>query len=342
MRFETTTSPHKAAGTKVSSVMRQVLYALVPGIAVATYYFGPGVLIQIMLASVTALITEAAILRWRKRAVGRYLTDYSALVTAWLLALSIPSIAPWWLVVIGTAFSISFSKQLYGGIGYNPFNPAMVGYVVLLISFPVEMSQWPATNPALGTQLSMVDTLLIVFQPDTIQQWDAITAATPLDTIRSELLSGNNLNTAEQALAAPGIISAQGWEAVAVAYLLGGLWLWYRQVITWHIPFSLLGGLFVMAMLFSEINTDQYPSAWFHLFSGGAMLGAFFIATDPVSAATSNKGKVIYAAGIGVLIYIIRTWGSYPDAVAFAVLLMNLCAPYIDYYTQPRVFGAQT
>jgi electron transport complex protein RnfD len=244
---------------------------------------------------------------------------------------------------MGAAFAIVVGKQLYGGLGYNPFNPAMVGYVMLLISFPLEMSQWVPPNIINQLEIGFLDTLKIIFLQDFpyLLSIDALTMATPLDTVKSEL--GLNITVSEiiGSNAIFGDFGGVGWEWIGNWILLGGVWLIYKRIITWHIPFSVIGSLFIISFFFFMLDPDKYPGPMFHLFSGSTLLAAFFIATDPVSASTTPLGRIYYGAGIGVLIYVIRTWGSYPDGVAFAVLFMNMAAPTIDYYTQPRVFGYQ-
>jgi electron transport complex protein RnfD len=336
MEFRTYTSPHLPASGSVSRMMSFVLLALLPGSLCAAWLFGWGVLVNILLAGLAAITAEAVMLMARKRPVLPVLQDGSALLTGVLLALALPPLAPWWIPVIGSLFAIVIAKQLYGGLGYNPFNPAMAGYVVLLISFPRELSLWPATGQVLGLQ----DTLLLVFSgslPDTLTL-DAITMATPLDAVKTRLGLSETLTEIRDS-AVFGSFAGAGWEWLNLWFLLGGLWLLQQKIIKWQIPAGMLGGLFLTALLFYAWNPDIYPSPLFHLFSGAAMLGAFFIATDPVSASTTPRGRLYYGFGIGVLTYVIRTWGGYPDGVAFAVLLMNMAAPTIDYYTRPRVFG---
>ena len=330
MALITVTSPHTTRkGNHTGAFMRQVIYATFPGLAVLTWLFGFGTLINTAFAVFVALACEAAFLKARGRDVRFYLSDYSAVVTALLLALAIPPTAPWWLTLIGVGFAIVIAKQLYGGLGMNPFNPAMVGYVLLLISFPVEMTRWiaPHDAPDFSDSLS-----LFLGQ----QHADSFTGATPLDTLRTwagnaEQIAGHDI--------LHGIIAGQGWEYVNAAFLFGGLYLMWRKVITWHIPAGVLAGIAVIALPFWLYDSSRFAAPWLHLFSGAAMLGAFFIATDPVSAATSRNGRLIFGALIGVLVWVIRTFGGYPDAMAFAVLLMNLAAPTIDYYTQPRSYG---
>ena len=336
MKFRTYSSPHLPATGSVSRMMYFVLLALLPGSLCAAWLFGWGVLVNILLAGLAAIAAEAAMLLARRRPVLPVLQDGSALLTGVLLALALPPLAPWWIPVIGSLFAIVIAKQLYGGLGYNPFNPAMAGYLVLLISFPRELSLWPATGQILG----LPDTLQLVFAgslPDTLTL-DAITMATPLDAVKTRLGLSETLTEIHES-AIFGSFAGAGWEWLNLWFLLGGLWLLQQKIIKWQIPAGMLGGLFLTALLFYAWNPDVYPSPLFHLFSGAAMLGAFFIATDPVSASTTPRGGLYYGLGIGVLTYVIRTWGGYPDGVAFAVLLMNMAAPTIDYYTRPRVFG---
>jgi electron transport complex protein RnfD len=343
MRFSTATSPHLAVGTSVSQVMRRVLYAMIPGISALVWFFGWGVVVNIAIASVVALTTEAIMLIIRDRPVKLYLGDYSALVTAWLLAVALPPLAPWWLTTVGVAFAIIVAKHLYGGLGYNPFNPAMVGYVVLLISFPLEMSTWLAPQGPGQTSLGFTETgqAILTGQLPPGITLDAMTAATPLDAIKTQLSLGRSLDEMIDVGPVFGMIAGRGWEWVGLGFLAGGLWLVHTRTAAWQIPAAMLGSLALMASVFYAIDPHTYASPWFHLFSGAALAGAFFIATDPVSASTTPRGRLVYGAGIGLLTYIIRSFGGYPDGVAFAVLLMNIAAPTIDYYTQPRVFGAR-
>ncbi len=334
-------SPFAHAPSNVTRVMLDVVYALVPAALAYAWLFGPGVLVNILIASIVALAGEALVLAWRGTAVRPALTDGSALVTALLLGLALPPLSPWWLVTVGALFAIVIAKQLYGGLGYNPFNPAMVGYVALLISFPLEMTTWLAPAELREGHLGLGAMLAYVFTGDLPAGlvMDALTGATPLDTMKTQL--GLERTIPEIRAASPifGQVGGTGWEVVNGLYLLGGLWLLFRRTITWHAPVGMLGALFVMAGIFHLYNPDSYPGPLFHIVSGGALLGAFFIVTDPTSGATSNKGRLIFGAGAGVLVYLIRTFGGYPDAVAFSVLLMNMAAPTIDYYTQPRVYG---
>ncbi len=335
-------SPYIANAPSVSNIMLKVLIALVPGIIVYAWQFGGGVIITITLATITALVTEALMLKLRRRPIKPFLTDYSAIITAWLLALAIPPLAPWWLIVVGTAFAIIIAKQLYGGLGYNPFNPAMVGYAVLLISFPALMTKWPAALSLAEAKLSFSAQLDYIFNqtlPASITL-DAITSATPLDYLKTQLKLQQSMSTIQSAPIF-GALGAKGSEYVSLAYLLGGLYLWQQRIITWHLPIAFLSTIAVISGIFWVIEPSQFANPVFHLFSGATLLAAFFIITDPVSGPTTPKGKVYFAAGVGIITYLIRAYGGYPDGIAFAVIFMNICAPLIDAYTQPRVFGHQ-
>jgi electron transport complex protein RnfD len=320
--------------------MLKVLLALVPGIIAYTWIYGGGILVSITVATITALACEAALLKIRQRPIKPYLIDMSAVVTAWLLALALPPLAPWWLVVVGTFFAIVIAKQLYGGLGYNPFNPAMVGYAVLLISFPLIMTKWPAPLLLAEHPLSFMEQLNFIFSnilPSEIKV-DAITSATPLDYLKTQLMLKHEVTNITQAPIF-GMFGAKGGEVVTGAYFLGGLYLLQQRIISWHLPTAFLAALATISFTFYVIDSTHFANPLFHLMSGASMLCAFFIITDPVSGPTTPKGKLYFAAGVGILTYLIRVYGGYPDGVAFAVLLMNMCVPLIDSLTQPRVFG---
>ncbi len=336
----TASSPHTHQRQDTKNVMQWVMLATLPGFFALSYFFGWGTLINLIIACSTALVSEAFVLRLRKRPVLHYLKDCSALVTAVLLGLALPPYAPWWLVVVGSMTAIILAKQLYGGLGLNPFNPAMVAYVVLLISFPVEMTRWiDPISLATDTGLpSLSEALSGVFI--SAQAIDAYTGATPLDLFKNQSGLLVEQIVAQEPLFHQSMIAGVGWEWINVAFLAGGLLLLQKKIFTWHAPVSMLIALALMSAIFYDGGSSTSGgSPLLHLFSGATMLGAFFIITDPVSSAVSNKGRIIYGAGIGVLLYIIRVWGNYPDAVAFAVLLMNFAAPFIDYYTVPRTYG---
>jgi electron transport complex protein RnfD len=340
MEFQTHTSPHTSRPNRVDRVMLQVVLALIPGTIALIYYFGWGVLINLALAIASAITFEALVMKLRRRPLLPPLLDLSAIVTALLFAIAIPPLLPWWLVVLGMAFAIIMVKQMYGGLGYNPFNPAMAAYVLLLISYPIDMTSWLPPNLLAEQTLSLAQILSIKFagsMPGDLTL-DAITMATPLDEIRTKL-DMNQMISEIRHSPLWGDFGGKGWEWVGNWFLMGGIWMVYKRTITWQIPLAFLAGLVGMAALFWLFDPENYPFPLFHVFSGGAILGAFFIATDPVTASTTRAGQLIYGTAIGALVYIIRTWGGYPDAVAFAVLLMNMAAPTIDHYTRPRVYG---
>jgi electron transport complex protein RnfD len=341
MSFELRPVPHIPATTSVPLVMRRVLYALVPATITYTWFFGWGLLINMVIAIGAALAAEAFMLRARRRAIGPGLADASAAVTAVLLAFAIPPLAPWWLPALGAGLAVILGKHLYGGLGSNLFNPAMVGYAILLISFPVEMTQWlPPLSVEPDTQLlgfwANLNYAVTGYIPAGLGV-DAFTQATPLDQVKEGL---GRLRTLDEIQSSPlfGYYGGRGWEWINGCFALGGLYLLYRGVIRWHIPLSLLGGLLGCAAMFHALDPSRYTSPGFHLFSGATLLGAFFIATDPVTAAASDRGRLIFGVGIGTVTYAIRTWGGYPDGLAFAVLLMNATVPLIDRYTRPRIY----
>jgi electron transport complex protein RnfD len=340
MMFATKTSPylHTPQGG-VGQIMAEVIYALVPGTLVLLWFFGWGVISNLLLSLSFALLLEAFMLKLRQRPLLPFLTDYSAVVTGWLLAVALPPYASWWLLLIAMIFAIVIAKHLYGGLGYNPFNPAMVGYAAVLVSFPIEMTSWPTPTFTSISQINLNETLQQVFMGG-VSSWDGLTQATPLDTIKTHLRLGETVEQISQGQAF-GWLAGQGWEWVSLAWFAGGLWLIYRKIISWHIPVALMAALAGMALIFWLINPQTYSSPLFHLVSGATCLGAFFIATDPVSASTTPIGKLLYAGGIGCFTYIIRVWGNYPDALAFAVLIMNMAVPLLDTYTQPRVYGTK-
>lgn len=329
-------SPQTQAGNSTGQVMGWVLFATLPGIATLTAFFGWGVLINVLFAALLGVVLEALMLRLRARPTGMTLRDNSALVTGVLLGVSLPPFASWWLILVGMVAAIVVAKHLFGGLGQNPFNPAMVGYALLLIAFPLPMTQWTAPFGLFDADALSLGKALSHFL-GMITPSDAMTGATPLDAFKhkgetvlaSEFWAGNPLPSG----------TLQAWHTASLAWLAGGALLLFKRIITWHIPASMLGTIALLATALYAIDPSHHGSPMFHLLGGAAVFGAFFIATDPVSAATSRKGKLYYGAGIGLLIMLIRSAGAYPDAVAFAVLLMNFAVPFIDYYTQPRTYG---
>jgi electron transport complex protein RnfD len=311
--------------------MITVLVALLPGIAAYVWQVGAGILVNLAIATAAALAAEALMLRLRKRPLWITLSDGSAVVTAWLIALILPSIAPWWLTVTGVLVAIVMAKHLYGGIGQNPFNPAMAAYCAMIVAYPALMSQWPSVDGAdFATQVHLI--------LGGSREIDGITGATALDAMRTGLRNQNDVHSI-LGTGVFGFAGGRGWEWIAAGYFVGGLFLLARRVITWHLPLGFIVGMGLMAGIFWLVAPESFPSPLFHLASGGAMLAAFFIVTDPVTGASSSLGKFIFAAGVGIIAWIIRTFGVYPDGIAFAVLLMNICVPLINRATQPAPVG---
>jgi H+/Na+-translocating ferredoxin:NAD+ oxidoreductase subunit D len=338
--FQTGGAPHIPPQITVAKVMLLVLLALLPGVLAYAWFFGPGILIQILLATGFALLFEALMLRMRGRSLKPFINDYSAVVTAVLFALSIPPLAPWWISLIAMLFAIGFAKHLYGGLGLNVFNPAMVGYAVVLISFPQVMTAWLPPLALAENSLGLFDSLLVIFtgQVPLAGGWDAITQATPLDTLKTGVESGRMVSEIRQSPLF-GDFGGKGWEWIANWFALGGLFLLYKRVISWQVPVAVIGSVILLSLPFWLADPDGNPLPMQHVFSGALVLAAFFIATDPVSGCVSNKGRLIFGAGVGIITLLIRRWGGYPDGVAFAVLLMNMAAPLIDRYTRPRMYG---
>lgn len=311
-----------SAVRNTSAVMNAVLFAMVPAMLTSLWFYGPGVLLNLALCIGTALACESGVSLMRGRLATHTWADHSTLVAAALLALSLPPITPLWLPMVGAAFGIVIGKQLYGGLGQNPFNPAMVGYAVLLIAFPLEMSLWPITWQE--TQLSWTHLL----NGYSSLPWDAISSATILDTNNTALRAGSVLP--------PSQLLQQPTTWIALSWAVGGVWLMVLRIISWQIPVGLLTALVVFATLFFILDAERYASPLTHLFAGASMIGAFFIATDPVSAPAHVQARLVYGVCIGTLLYVIRTWGSFPDGLAFAVLLMNLAAPALDHLWRGR------
>ncbi|MDY7025385.1 MAG: RnfABCDGE type electron transport complex subunit D [Pseudomonadota bacterium] len=302
--------------------MNQLLLATLPGSAVLSYAYGLGVVSNLLIAVFSCLAFDALMLRLRQKSVMEGLKDYSALVTAVLLGLALPPALHFSLVVLASFFAIVVAKQLYGGLGQNPFNPAMVGYVVLLISFPSAMSTWVAP-----------DHYYAVLEPAFLgMEWlDGMTGSTLLDQSKLASLQPDIYTLPDVYwLNPPPMVWAN------IAFAMGGLYLLWRGVIRWHLPFCFLLSLALISALFYLMDSTRFSSPLFHLLVGASMMGAFFIITDPVSGATSRKGQCVFAVGVAVLVFVLREWSNYPEGLAFAVLLMNMLVPIIDHYTVPK------
>ena len=329
-------SPFIQKAPSVTLVMMLVMLSLVPGILAYIFFFGIGILLNLTIAIITALIAEYFILKIRNLPIKLFITDGSAIVAASLLAISISPITPWWIIIIGTLFTIIVAKHLYGGLGSNLFNPAMVGYAVLLISFPAVMTKWPL--PATHLLDFNIAQQLEIFFYGPKGLIDSVSSATPLDYIKTQIFLDKpyELNFSE------GMPIRSYFNAsiiISLSFLLGGIFMWFKKIITWHLPITFLVSLTLISSIFWLIDSSLYLSPFIHLFSGGTLLCAFFIITDPVSGPTTPKGKIFFAFGVALLVYLIRVFGGYPEGVAFAVIFMNICVPLIDSLTQPKVFG---
>lgn len=325
-------SPHIHSGASVGGVMRRVLMALLPGVIVSVWFLGPGVLLQIAIATLAALAAEAAMLSVRGLAMRPFLFDGTAAVAGVLLGLAMPPLAPWWLGTLAAVFAMVVVKHAYGGVGHNLFNPAMAGYALLLVCFPFAMKAWPVPGAAVWT----ADVLGAVFPVDG-SRVDAVSGATALSFVRDGLQGMKMLSELRPAEAAG--LAAGGAAWVNAAFLGGGLVLLAAGVIRWQIPAGFLAGLIAVSLLLHLGDAQRHASPLFHLMNGATMLGAFFIATDPVSSPVAPRGRLVFGLLIGAVVVLIRRFGQYPDGVAFAVLLMNAAAPLIDRYTRPRVYG---
>jgi electron transport complex protein RnfD len=317
-------------------MMRQVILALLPAVAVYIVLFGFGVLIQLLLVVAAALLFEAVALHLRGLESRRFLEDGSVVVLAFLLCLAVPPYAPWWVGITGVGFAVLIGKHAFGGLGHNVFNPAMVGYVFVLLCFPLTLSTWPQIDKLVDYP-GPLTSLRFIFGSQAAAL-DAISGATVLDHIKTQAAL-MHMSSEMRSIEKFGLFAGRGWEWINAAYVIGGLWLLWRRVITWRLPVSFLFSLAVAAMVGYTVDPELHRAAVFHVFAGGALLAAFFIVTDPVSSATTPRGMLVFGAGVGTLTYIIREFCAYPDGIAFAVVIMNSLAPLIDRFTQPRLYG---
>jgi electron transport complex protein RnfD len=335
--------PYAHAKTSVSRTMALVMLALLPATLFGLYQFGWPAIFLFATTLLAAVLAEAFSLRLAGKPARPFLLDGSALLTGWLLAMTLPPWAPWWIGVVGAMLAIIVGKQIFGGIGQNLFNPAMVARVGLLISFPLEMTLYNPPVPLFSPQApGFLQGLAISF--GSAEPFDAISSATTLGHFKTELSRGLSIDQAAGGSATLwqltwGQASGSLGETSALLILFGGLFLFYKRIISWHIPLSMLGMLALLAGLFHLIDPTTYVDPLTHLMSGAVMLGAFFIATDLVTSPVSSRGQILFGAGCGLLVYVIRTWSGYPEGVAFAVMLMNACTPLIDHYVKPRIYG---
>ncbi len=307
-RFIVSSSPHIRSHESTGRIMRDVVIALLPATAAGIYYFGMGALKVIIVSIVAAVATEAIVQKLRNKPVT--INDWSAVVTGLLLAFNIPSTAPWWLPAIGAIFAIAIVKQAFGGIGHNFMNPALAARAFLLASWPVQMTNWVSPGP------------------------DAVSTATPLALIQGVEATGQQLPSIMDLFI--GNVGGCIGETSALALILGGIYLVYRGVITPRIPVIYILTVAVLTLIFGGFDF-QYMI--YHIFAGGLMLGAIYMATDYSSSPVTPKGQVIFALGCGIITTIIRMFGGYPEGVSYSILLMNVATPLIDKYTSPRIFG---
>lgn len=319
VKFQVSAAPHIHSGNSIPRVMTLVMVSLLPASAWGVYVFGAHALGVIVLAILSSLIIEALLQKLTGKPVT--VSDGSAALTGLLLALNLPPSSPWWMVVIGALVAIIIGKQVYGGLGQNPFNPALVGRVFLLISFPLQMTTWQVP-------------------------FDTVTAATPLGAMRTDLLLHGKIDPALGSVSLDtlwnpflGKVGGCIGEISVVMLLAGGIFLLVTRVITWHVPVSYLGTVGLLTAIFWLVNPGHFANPLFHLVTGGLFLGAFFMATDPVTTPTTTRGLLIFGAGAGILTVLIRLFGAYPEGVSFAILLMNAFTPLIDRFVRPRRFG---
>lgn len=321
-------SPHIHGGHSVKKLMRGVIVAMMPALLVSFYYFGLSAFIVTMVSVFACMFFEWFIQKFIMK-VPTSITDGSAMVTGILLAFNVPSNLPIWIILIGALVSIGIGKMTYGGLGKNPFNPALVGRVFLLISFPVQMTTWPKSGLPFSTL-----------------SFDGLTGPTPLGILKGGLSQGesvsqvmNNVDMPRYADLLYGQMGGSLGEVSAIALIIGGLFLIFRKVITWHIPVAFIGTSFIFASILHMVNPELYVDPFFHLITGGLMLGAFFMATDLVTSPMSKTGQLVFGVGCGLLTILIRVWGAYPEGVSFAILLMNATTPLINNAFKPKQFG---
>lgn len=339
-------SPHIHSGGGVGQTMFRVQIALVPATLFSFWLFGWPAMNLWLVTVLSALLAEGVCLKLFGKPVNPALMDGSAILTAWLLVLSLPPWAPWWIGSLGGVMAIVIGKQIYGGIGQNVFNPAMVARAILLVSFPIPMTQWAHPTPIhLLAAPDFWEGLRITFLSAPIP--DTMTTASLLGYTKTELSRHVDLLHSLPAFSEHGFSSLSGQrpgslgETSAWLLLGGGIFLMIMGIIRWHIPVAFLAGLGIPALIAHHIDPARYLDVWTHILSGGTILGAFFIATDYVTSPNTSLGQIIFGVGIGFLTFVIRTWGGYPEGLAFAVLLMNALTPVIDRFCKPRIFGRE-
>ena len=318
-------SPHNYGDDSVKKLMFGVVFAMIPALLISYVYFGIGAVIVSLTAVVSAMAFEWGITKYLLNKEPN-LMDGSALVTGLLLAFNVPSNLPIWIILVGSFVAIGMGKMSFGGLGNNPFNPALVGRVFLLISFPVQMTSWPKPIES------------------SLQYFDALTGATPLAVVKEGLANGEKMsqilpNIPSHAEMFYGYMGGSMGEVAALALILGLIYMLIKKVITWHIPVSILGTVFVLTGILWLINPEQNADPIFHILTGGLLLGAIFMATDYVTSPMTTKGMLIFGVGIGLITTVIRIYGAYPEGISFAILIMNAFVPLMNKYIKPKRFG---
>lgn len=320
-------SPHVHGGNSVQKEMYGVLYALIPALLVSFYFFGIGAVRVTLIAVLSSVVFEFLIQKYLMKAKATIM-DGSAVITGILLAFNVPSNLPAWIIIIGALIAIGVAKMSFGGLGQNPFNPALVGRVFLLISFPVQMTSWPKVS-------TMNFSLL-----------DAETGATPLGIVKEGLKNGDKFSDLMNQIPnymdmTIGNMGGSLGEVSAIALILGGVFMLWKKIISWHIPVSMLGTMAVFAGVLHFISPEKYADPLFHIVAGGALLGAIFMATDMVTSPMTKTGMLVFGVGIGVITMAIRIFGAYPEGVSFAILIMNAFVPLINNRFKPKRFGEE-
>ena len=326
--LEIGSSPHVTSGSSVNVIMRNVVYALLPVCAFSVYAFGLGALLIILTATLSCIATEYLVGRLSGR--GGTVGDWSVTITGLLYGLTLPPDLPLWMVAVGGMFAVGVGKALFGGLGYNAFNPALVGRAFLQAAFPQAMTHW--SLPFADGRFSDVPASILAM-PFATPVYDAVTAATPLARMKFEGIQAENTDLMW------GLVSGSAGETPAILILLGGVYLAARNMLNWRIPVSIMLTVALITWVFMTIDPETYPRPAFMLFAGGLMLGAVFMATDMVASPITNAGCWLYGLLIGVLVVVIRFWGGMPEGVMYAILLANAVSPHIDNLIQPRVFG---
>lgn len=320
-------SPHITADESVKSIMYGVVISLIPTFLVSAFVFGIGAIIVTSIAIVSCVLAEFVIQKYLMKTETR-VSDGSAVVTGVLLAFNLPSNLPWWMIVLGSFFAIGIAKMPFGGLGNNPFNPAIAGRIFLLVSFPAQMTSWPLP---LVSRMSYLD---------------AVTGPTPLGFLKEEVRNGVVVNEAMQQLPDQmqmffGQMGGSLGEVSAIALIVGLIYLLYRKIISWHIPVFMVFTIFIFTGILWMIDPAKNASPVFHILTGGVMLGAIYMATDLVTSPMTKAGMIVFAIGIGVLTVVIRVFGAYPEGVSFAILIMNAFVPLINKYIKPKRFGEE-